>query len=198
MTSGTHAIWQQDLLQALALNQAKPESKYVQLATVNTLGLPEVRTVVFRGFIENTCKIVIHTDQRSGKVEHLQAQTDVEICWYFAESREQFRIAAKAELVDQDNADQRNLRSEHWSQLSDAAKSSYFWPQPGQVLGLNQPEFEPQVNVAPVTLSHISEHFSLVILHPYKVDHLQLTSPYHQRKIFELHGDDWRHRQINP
>ena len=42
---------------------------------------------------------------RTPKAEHLQHQAWAEICWYFPDSREQFRIAGRLTVVGDDYPD---------------------------------------------------------------------------------------------
>jgi hypothetical protein len=66
---GTHvAPWKQLLFGAIEANSHLSHSSYVQLATIGLNGRPSNRTVVFRGFEENSDRIQINTDLRSRKV----------------------------------------------------------------------------------------------------------------------------------
>ncbi|CAN6568354.1 unnamed protein product [Malus baccata var. baccata] len=59
------APWKQLLLSAMESNSHLRHSSYIQLATIGCNGRPSNRTVVFRGFQEDSDKIQIHTDCRS-------------------------------------------------------------------------------------------------------------------------------------
>nr|XP_017236807.1 PREDICTED: pyridoxine/pyridoxamine 5'-phosphate oxidase 2 isoform X2 [Daucus carota subsp. sativus] len=71
---GTTAIapWKQLLLNAMQSNSHLKHSSYFQLATIGINGRPANRTVVFRGFQDNTNKIQINTDSRTHKIEDLK------------------------------------------------------------------------------------------------------------------------------
>jgi hypothetical protein len=43
---------------------------------------------------------------RTYKVEHLQKQPWAEACWYFTESREQFRLGGNLTIVGEDHPDE--------------------------------------------------------------------------------------------
>ncbi|KAF9602472.1 hypothetical protein IFM89_028486 [Coptis chinensis] len=66
------APWKQLIMNALELNSNLKHSSYVQLATIGSNGRPANRTVVFRGFHDDSNKIQINTDSRSCKVEELK------------------------------------------------------------------------------------------------------------------------------
>jgi hypothetical protein len=56
------APWREPLARALHRNRSLAYSRYLQLATVRNNGRPANRTVVFRGFLENTnqLKMIMH------------------------------------------------------------------------------------------------------------------------------------------
>jgi pyridoxamine 5'-phosphate oxidase len=93
--------WRQRLVRSLHVNRSQAQSKYFQVASVSKDGLPKNRTMVFRGFIPESLNLVSVTDIRSDKVLDWQQNTPkkFEICWYFAGSREQYRIAGHVSLV---------------------------------------------------------------------------------------------------
>ncbi|XP_061998013.1 pyridoxine/pyridoxamine 5'-phosphate oxidase 2 isoform X2 [Rosa rugosa] len=66
------APWKQLLLTALESNAHLRHSSYFQLATIGSNGRPSNRTVVFRGFQEDSDKIQINTDCRTRKIEELK------------------------------------------------------------------------------------------------------------------------------
>ncbi|KAF6175059.1 hypothetical protein GIB67_026198, partial [Kingdonia uniflora] len=104
------APWKQLLLQALETNSKLKHSSFFQLATIGSNGRPANRTVVFRGFEEGSNKIQINTDSRSCKVDDLKGCPFAEvicpeICWYFTDSWEQFRINGRVDVIDGLNPD---------------------------------------------------------------------------------------------
>lgn len=56
--------WKASLNKALEVNKQLKYSTFFQLATVRPDGRPSVRTVVFRGFLDDTEKITFATDTR--------------------------------------------------------------------------------------------------------------------------------------
>eukprot|EP00882_Tetradesmus_deserticola_P027971 GHRQ01031123.1.p1 GENE.GHRQ01031123.1~~GHRQ01031123.1.p1 ORF type:complete len:181 (+),score=67.50 GHRQ01031123.1:539-1081(+) len=128
------APWKALLQKSVAQNSSLPQAKYLQLATVRPDGRPANRTVVFRGFLDDTDHITIVTDRRSGKVSELAANPHVEVCWYFPDSREQYRLSGSMAIISQDSSNQQLLkaRQEAWARMSDAGRSQFLWPHPGQ------------------------------------------------------------------
>ncbi|XP_065860139.1 pyridoxine/pyridoxamine 5'-phosphate oxidase 2 isoform X3 [Euphorbia lathyris] len=116
--------WKQLLLSALESNSRLKHSTFFQLATVGSDGRPSNRTVVFRGFEENTGKIQINTDYRTRKIDELKQCPFAEICWYFTDSWEQFRINGRVDIIDGEHPDPLKLQVKHEDALwgSDNAK----------------------------------------------------------------------------
>ena len=96
------ALWRSPLARALHRNRSLAFARYLQLATVRDTGRPANRTVVFRGFLDDTNQLKFITDSRSQKAEEISLYPWGEICWYFPKTREQFRIAGKLILVRAD------------------------------------------------------------------------------------------------
>ncbi|XP_021815018.1 pyridoxine/pyridoxamine 5'-phosphate oxidase 2 isoform X2 [Prunus avium] len=95
------APWKQLLLNAMESNAHLRHTSYIQLATIACNGRPSNRTVVFRGFQEDSDKIQINTDGRSRKIEELKHCP-------FAEQREK-----------------------SWASSSLKSRLQYLGPQPG-------------------------------------------------------------------
>ena len=66
---------------------------------------------------------------RTPKAEHLQHQAWAEICWYFPESREQFRIAGRLTVVGEDypDADLRKVCPRFTSAVFNAGVQVCLW-----------------------------------------------------------------------
>jgi pyridoxamine 5'-phosphate oxidase len=190
------APWRSHLTQALDRNRSLPYARYLQLATVRTDGRPANRTVVFRGFLEDTNKLKFITDSRSDKIEQIEHQSWGEACWYFPETREQFRIAGQLTLIKANHSDSSSVRSRSasWQELSDAARLQFTWPHPGknrvedsQAFALPLPDaVEPPPN------------FCLLLLEPTQVDHLELRGDPQNRCIYRLDSNVWSIQAINP
>ncbi|AMV39301.1 Npun_F5749 family FMN-dependent PPOX-type flavoprotein [Planctomyces sp. SH-PL62] len=189
-------LWRPSLDLSLHRNRNHPEVRLVQLATVRPDGRPAIRTVVFRGFLDDAHRLVFTTDVRSAKRAEIAGNPHAAVCWYFPETREQFRIAGVASLVDATTSDAnlREARDDLWAAQSEATRLSFTWPSPGEPRdrGRAFPSSPPDPAL-PV------ESFGLLILTATEVDHLELLPTPHHRWQFEV--DDrgrWSGREVNP
>ncbi len=191
--------WKAQLQKALHRHRSQPEARYVQLATVDLQGYPRNRTVVFRGFFNDTDQLQFAVDQRSEKVSQLQQRPQAEVCWYFAKTREQFRLSGVMTLVQdpQDiSQDLQTARSHLWDQLSDQSRLLWYWPTPkaDQASAADYKVEIPKAATPPPT-------FVLLVFTPYQVDHLQLKGDLNYPQIRHLyHQQDatWVRRSVNP
>ena len=124
--------WRGRLETALKVNRRDAHSRYFQLATAGLDGSPQCRTVVFRGFSGDGDHLLAITDARSRKVAEIERDHRAQVHWYFARSREQFRLETCLRLCDA-SGDQA-VRTALWAKLSDAARAQFFWPEPGAPL----------------------------------------------------------------
>ena len=189
------APWRSLLTLALERNP-QPNARYLQLATVGADNRPANRTVVFRGFYVDTDQLKFVVDARSQKITQIEQQPWAEACWYFPETREQFRISGSLILVIANYPDLalQQARQNTWQELSDAARLQYTWPDPGQ----------PKADAAafeslPPNPKEPLPHFCLLLLQPVQVDHLELRGEPQNRWIYcrnDVH--DWSTQAINP
>ena len=189
------APWRSPLARALHRNRSLPEARYFQLATVQQDGRPANRTVVFRGFLDATNSLQIITDTRSDKVTQLRHNPWGEGCWYFAKTREQFRLTGQLQLIEATETDETlaTIRRQLWERLSDKARSQFAWEHPGQP---RQPdtEFVREISAAMEPLPH----FCALLLHPVHVDHLELRGNPQNRTRYDKNEDGWVSTSINP
>ncbi|KAK0580414.1 hypothetical protein LWI29_001693 [Acer saccharum] len=192
------APWKQLLLNALESNSHLKHSSYVQLATIGSNGRPSNRSVVFRGFHENSDNILINTDTRTRKVEELKHCPFSEICWYFTDSWEQFRINGRIDIIDGSNPDSEKLqiREKSWFASSPRSRLQYLGPYPG----LPQLSEEPQETSVDPSAGPVSE-FCLLVLDPEQVDYLNLKT--NKRLMFtstqsQIGEKCWTSERINP
>eukprot|EP00967_Tisochrysis_lutea_P153651 scaffold303729_cov30-Tisochrysis_lutea.AAC.1 len=129
--------WQQQLSTSLKRSSRSPTAKYLQLATVTPDGLPAVRTLVFRGWLWQTCTLMMITDARSSKLEHIAQQRRCEVAWYIEKTREQYRIRGEMRAVyaDEPSEKLRRARLTVWRNLSDSARAQFDDPTPGVPIG---------------------------------------------------------------
>lgn len=191
------APWRSVLAKALHLNRALVYARYAQLATVRSSGQPANRTVVFRGFLDDTNQLKFITDQRSEKVGQLAAHVWGELCWYFPKTREQFRLLGQLTVVQADHADPSlvNARQRQWQELSDPARLQFAWPASGQSRA-EASQFQPQ----PPDALHPLPNFCLLLLDPIQVDHLALKGDPQDRQLYHYQKDSqtWTTTAVNP
>jgi len=189
VTQSHNAPWHQTLRSAIKRNRADAQSRYLQLASVDSDGWPRNRTVVFRGFDVDEEALLVVTDSRSAKLAEFQHESRGEACWYFSRTREQFRIAVRVSVLTADN-DANGRRSEIWSTLSEAAQAQFYWPTPG--IPWSDPSAQPMNNSG-----EVAEYFSVLCLVPERVDHLTLGKTHH-RIFSERREEGWCSWVVNP
>lgn len=186
----------------------------VQLATVTGDGLPAVRTVVFRGWMQNPIRddeegagkpddpidVDVHlkfiTDLRSSKMAESKV---AEACWYFTETREQFRLRGELIMVTHESTDARLIRQRTglWKSISDAARAQFSWPTPGSD---RPPEADDEKDFrCPADINAVSDNFVLMLLRPNYIDHLRLKG-FPQKRVLWRRGDQksWDAQPVNP
>lgn len=192
------ALWRSPLARALHRNRSLVYARYLQLATVRADGRPANRTVVFRGFLDQTNQLTFITDVRSEKSAQISSQPWGEICWYFPKTREQFRLLGSLTLVSGEDATDlesalQPARQKLWQDLSEAARIQFTWANPGapaEDIALVQPAPDPV---------HPLPNFSLLLLEPEQVDHLELRgNPQNRYRYEKADQDTWIVRSINP
>ncbi|MFK0733765.1 MAG: Npun_F5749 family FMN-dependent PPOX-type flavoprotein [Gloeotrichia echinulata GP01] len=189
--------WRSAIARALNQNRSLVYARYLQLATVRGNGRPANRTVVFRGFLADTNQLKFITDTRSEKVAEIQQQPWAEACWYFPNTREQFRFAGSLILVSGDNSHPtlKPARITSWQELSDAGRLQFAWPDPGKPRVEEKAAFTPP----PPNPNQPLPNFCLLLLEPVQVDHLELRGEPQNRWLY-LRDDNhtWSSQEINP
>ena len=112
--------WRFLLEESLEHHRNVTEARYLQLATVTAENRPANRTVVFRGFYGDKDCLKFAIDSRSEKIRQIAAQPWAEACWYFTQTREQFRFSGLLHLIQADNADLalQQARQASWQELA--------------------------------------------------------------------------------
>ncbi|MFK8182750.1 MAG: Npun_F5749 family FMN-dependent PPOX-type flavoprotein [Phormidesmis sp.] len=216
------APWRSPLSRALHRNRAVPFCRYLQLATLKLDGTPANRTVVFRGFLNGTNALMFISDFRSEKTAQIQQNPNAEACWYFTKTREQFRLAGQLTLVTaqgkQNNDTEHNAltlqtaRQNIWQTISDNARIQFTWPYPKAPRSANRPSLE-EVSTSELSASELSaipnkldeqnppEAFTLLILTPCSVDHLELRGDPQNRHLYIKDNGEtptWNVSAVNP
>ncbi|MBD2679082.1 MULTISPECIES: Npun_F5749 family FMN-dependent PPOX-type flavoprotein [Nostoc] len=191
------APWRSAIAHALHRNRSLVYARYLQLATIQASDRPANRTLVFRGFLEETNQLKFITDSRSAKADQIQQQPWAEACWYFPNTREQFRLSGCLTLVGNNDSheDLQQARISTWQELSDAARLQFAWPHPGKPRVKEAQAFEPP---APGIVEPVP-NFCLLLLDPVQVDHLELRGEPQNRIIY--HRDEnqqWFCEEVNP
>jgi pyridoxamine 5'-phosphate oxidase len=189
-------LWRPSLVLAIYLNRRAPASRFVQMASVRADGWPANRTLVFRGFLNETSQLTFVTDLRSPKITDLADSSRVEVCWYFPVTHEQFRIAGLITPVGEDTADPplAAARLECWRALPEATRVTFTWPAPGQPRDARVPF--PTEHPDPETPL---PHFGLLVLDPQAVDFLEING--HPQNRWQFRRDEhgrWSGIEINP
>ncbi|GAP97117.1 Npun_F5749 family FMN-dependent PPOX-type flavoprotein [Leptolyngbya sp. NIES-2104] len=189
------APWRSILSGALHRNRSLPYARYAQLATVRPDGKPANRTIVFRGFLEDTNQLKFVTDDRSEKPKQIEHCPWAELCWYFPNTREQFRFAGKLSLIDHTNPDEKLQKARQliWQELSDSAQLQFAWEHPGQPRAASE-TFSPP---APGQTDPLPQ-FCLLLLDPTDVDHLELRGDPQNRHQYHLNENGWTVEEVNP
>jgi PPOX class probable FMN-dependent enzyme len=194
------APWRSPLARALHRNRSLVYARYLQLATVRADGRPANRTVVFRGFLDDSDQLKFVTDDRSEKAEQIADHPWAEACWYFPKTREQFRLLGRLTLINADHPDPVLVQAQQkqWQELSDAGRIQFAWSYPGKPRAADDP-FDPP---APDPLNPLP-NFSLLLLVAVQVDHLELRGEPQNRYRYQWNDQpesepEWSVEAINP
>jgi PPOX class probable FMN-dependent enzyme len=163
-------------------------------------GRPANRTIVFRDYLPDTNQLQFAVDRRSLKIEQIAHQPWGELCWYFSDTREQFRLLGQLTLVQegQDDPLLDKARQVLWQKLSDAGRVQFSWPEPREPRAENE-AFHPPAPDPNMPLPQ----FCLLLLDPVEVDHLELRGDPQNRWWYGRSQDDptqeiWSVQAINP
>ncbi|MBW4693357.1 MAG: pyridoxamine 5'-phosphate oxidase family protein [Lyngbya sp. HA4199-MV5] len=189
------ASWRSPLARALHRNRALVYARYLQLATVRADQRPANRTIVFRGFLDDSNQLQFVTDARNAKADQIDRCPWGEACWYFPKTREQFRLSGALCLVKADHTDSalQKARQALWQSLSDTARTQFAWAYPGKPQ-MNKDGF----NVSTPDATTPLPHFCLLLLDPQEVDHLELRGDPQNRWLHQHDGSSWSVQAINP
>ncbi len=175
--------WRQDIKSSRKKEGKSPSNRWIQLATVSEKKEPRLRTVVFRGWHKGS-SMIIFTDRRSEKIEHIKFNPNAEILWFFLKTKSQYRFKGKiSEFSD---------NKEYWDTLSEKSKSSWFWGTPGEKIN---PKMQSTYEV--MTDLPKPENFVVLNFDIDSVDLLKLEKPIHKRYLWTK-AKKWEKIEINP
>ncbi|XP_020585658.1 pyridoxine/pyridoxamine 5'-phosphate oxidase 2 isoform X1 [Phalaenopsis equestris] len=191
--------WRALLAAALDSNAHLKHSTYFQLATVSVNGRPANRTVVFRGFQEGSDNILINTDSRTRKIEEINQFHYGEICWYFTESWEQFRINGRIDVIDSSTRDlaKQQQRKESWFASSLKSRLQYLRPVPRlPVLEESSEDYQLDPSIGPL------DSFCLLVFNPEQVDYVNLKRNvrflFTSSRSSDQSNNAWQIEKVNP
>ena len=175
-------LWRQKLKASRFKEGKLASNRWIQIANISKNNKPRVRTVVFRGWLDNST-MLIYTDTRSEKFKDMETNNNIEVLWLFFKSKSQYRFKGIVyELEDNDK---------YWDNLLDRSKKQWFWPAPGKKID--------QKNTISLTDNKLSKpnNFSVLKIKINEVDLLKLEKPLHKRYIWKK-INNWQCIEVNP
>ena len=175
-------LWRQRLKASQYKEGKLASNRWIQLANVSKNNQPRVRTVVFRGWLDQST-MLIYTDKRSDKYADLEINNNIEVLWLFFKTKSQYRFKGKVfELEDNDK---------YWDNLLDRSKNQWFWPTPGK-------KIDKKIDTS--TIDNIlskPDNFSVLKINVNEVELLKLEKTFHKRYLWRKF-DNWKCTEINP
>eukprot|EP01102_Stenamoeba_stenopodia_P020709 TRINITY_DN8178_c0_g1_i1.p1 TRINITY_DN8178_c0_g1~~TRINITY_DN8178_c0_g1_i1.p1 ORF type:complete len:229 (-),score=50.05 TRINITY_DN8178_c0_g1_i1:66-713(-) len=215
MTSPQTARWMTALDEAMKANASQAFSRFMQLATIKsakTTPTPAVRTVVFRGFRnEDRRQLLVTTNSYSKKIKQIQTNPNGELCWYFTETREQFRLTGKVLLSITTETQKGEITEEEridaWRKMSPTARYQFLLAtHPGtpvdpekDVESSNKIEDEDRNRQSKDNEALPPDSFALIVFKVDKVDYL-LLMPGQRRFVSKFIASDnrWDEQEVHP
>lgn len=180
--------WLAELLTALQ-NEYGEKPRVMVLATVDRSGAPHARSLICRR-LDDDGRIYAATDARSEKSGQLQGDRRAELVFWLPTLRLQFRISGETKLIA--FPEDEPLRKEIWRELSDQARSLFFWPTPGVAADSDDAFAEAvSADVAP------PRAFEILMVEPKQVDRLSLGTHPHRRRLWRA-DTNWTGVDVNP
>jgi pyridoxamine 5'-phosphate oxidase len=158
------------------------------LATLSRNGSPRARAVVLRS-VEEDGSIWVVSDGRSKKNQQIRLDRRVETVFWLADARIQYRIRGEARVIE--SSDPRSALL--WSQLSDATRAMFTWPEPGVRRDRLPEHFAtelPPESPMPAT-------FQAIAIHPTLVEETNLNPHPHRRRRWRR-KTGWAEEEVNP
>ncbi len=163
-------------------------ARYLQLATISAEQEPQVRTVVFRGFVDScdlAQKLLIATDVRSQKINEIEFNARAQVCWYFSEQRLQFRLLGHAmSRVSRSNEPE---RKKVWNEMSSAARIAFFANAMGEI---------SEKEVQTLELSDPPPNFAVIVLNIDQAEVLDISVSPHRRTRHIFAQGEWTERRM--
>eukprot|EP00250_Pteridium_aquilinum_P003054 c13389_g1_i1 orf=335-943(-) len=195
--------WRQLLASSLQANGHLKHSSYFQLATVRRDGRPANRTVVFRGFVDECDTLQFTTDARSNKIEEIHSNPRGEVCWYFTDTWEQYRVQGILDVISSSEVETRkkSLREKAWFESSAHSRLQFLGPAP-KLPSLHSTSTEVKLDPTQGPV----DAFCLVLFDPEEVDYLNVKK---NRRVVFTHTpmsrmteadshETWSELEVNP
>lgn len=186
----------QDPIRWLAADRAKAREQkdgwaaICALGTVNDEGDAEQRTLVLR---ETQNRLSLFFSATSPKWRELQQRPTASVFIYLPSTQVQYRLRVRWERIDD------SVVRESWQFRPDIPKKlDWLYQTHGQSTELDRTLLEASLAEETPTPAEAPETAIGVFLNPVRVERLELSSGVHQRDLFELTGNDWRHRSLVP
>tara|TARA_B100000963_G_C22410515_1_gene573023 strand:- start:256 stop:804 length:549 start_codon:yes stop_codon:yes gene_type:complete len=175
-------LWRQRLKASQSKEGKLASKRWIQIANISKNNEPKVRTVVFRGWLDNS-SMLIFTDKRSQKYIDLQTNNNVEVLWLFFKTKSQYRFKGRIQEI-QDN-------DKYWDNLLERSKKQWFWPNPGKEIDKKNTIFFMDNKFSK------PDNFCVMNIKINEVDLLVLENPLHKRYKWKK-NDEWKCVQVNP
>ena len=185
ITPVNNPIWN-EILEELrtATASASHPFRFAALATIGLEQVPRQRTIVLREFIPETQRLTFFTDARSKKMLHIKENNKVSLLLYHPEKQLQVRLEGLAVK----ETDRPTLEA-YWGSVKETSRKEYATAgAPGTELDAGQ------------RIDYLKEdhHFTVVHVHPFRMEYLQLRLPDHLRVRFSKDKTGWRSDYLVP
>ncbi|GAA0872076.1 hypothetical protein GCM10009117_12230 [Gangjinia marincola] len=162
-------------------HKRKHPFKYCTFATLKNASEVKQRTVVFRTIMDNC--LWFYTDYRSNKVYEIKEHNQVSVLFYHPKKLHQITVSGTIHLHTE-GADVKKK----WNGIQQTSKKDYTTANP------------PGTPISnPDQVEYGDEHyFTIMELHPTKIEYLRLKRPNHIRALFELKDGNWEKQFLVP
>jgi hypothetical protein len=184
-------VLQADLWNRLTLSAGQPGASFglASLATVNSSGFPEQRTVVLRKVDPATREVCCYTDRRSPKVRQIRSQPRTS--WHFYDSSERIQVllSASARVITEGD-----LIPPAWEACRPESRRNFqsLLP-PGTPLPGPPDEF-----VSEESFLSDSSQFAIIQATVDRMEWLHLRNQGNHRAVFVWSGTEWESQWLSP
>ena len=163
-----------------ALKHKKHAFRFFTLATQNSKGNSNLRTVVLRDFDKEKLYFTIFTDARSKKVKELKENSNAQFLFYDSKRMIQLIFNVKMIKIDYDDS--------IYNSLPDSSKKDYSSVQiPGsKIKGPDQVSYDDS-----------KKHFIKINFKSLRLEYLRLKHPNHIRAVFDS-NKSWKGQFLAP